>query len=198
MSTPAASLSEMPYKCTPVFDENTLPVGLRREHRTKPGVWGVIRVLEGRLRYRVLDRASEVILEFGRPGALSSMSTSRTASKASSLPATSRAGRTDLPVSESASNIGSSPSARARQRRTTSSAGANASTTCHSSGPNSTIFGIAYVGHAERWDKAAIDGSLDRRDCTTARGQKAGSRCRSLRPRRVPRRSRIRTGHDQE
>ncbi|MGB9119775.1 MAG: DUF1971 domain-containing protein [Candidatus Angelobacter sp.] len=23
----------------------TLPVGLRREHRTKPGVWGVIRVL---------------------------------------------------------------------------------------------------------------------------------------------------------
>jgi apoptosis-inducing factor 3 len=61
-----------------------------------------------------------------------------------------------------------------------------------------TIFGIAYLGHAERWDKAAIDGSLDRRDCTTARGQKAGSRCRSLRPRRVPRRSRIRTGHDQE
>ena len=168
MRTPAASSSEMPYQCTAVFDENTLPVGLRREHRTKPG--GVIRVLEGRLRY--FDPASEVILEFGRPGlvllacltsssrldrcgcrsnstiscpifsampsnvavrrigtggtqdryaALSSMSTSRTASKASPLPATSRAGRTGLPVSESASNIGSSPSARARQRRTTSS-----------------------------------------------------------------------------
>jgi tellurite resistance-related uncharacterized protein len=57
----------MPYKCTPVFDENTLPVGLCREHRTKPGVWGVIRVLEGRLRYRVIDPASEVIVEFG-PG----------------------------------------------------------------------------------------------------------------------------------
>jgi tellurite resistance-related uncharacterized protein len=56
----------MPYQCTAVFDENTLPVGLRREHRTKPG--GVIRVLEGQLRYRVLDPASEVILEFGRPG----------------------------------------------------------------------------------------------------------------------------------
>jgi apoptosis-inducing factor 3 len=27
-------------------------------------------------------------------------------------------------------------------------------------------FGIAYVGHAERWDQAEIDGSLDRRDCT--------------------------------
>jgi tellurite resistance-related uncharacterized protein len=60
--TPAASSSETPYQCTPVFDEK------RREHRTKPGVWGVIRVLEGRLRYRVLDPASEVILEFGRPG----------------------------------------------------------------------------------------------------------------------------------
>jgi pyruvate/2-oxoglutarate dehydrogenase complex dihydrolipoamide dehydrogenase (E3) component len=27
-------------------------------------------------------------------------------------------------------------------------------------------FGIAYVGHAERWDQAEIDGSLDKRDCT--------------------------------
>ena len=58
----------MPYKCTSVFDENTLPAGLRREHRTKPGVWGVIRVLDGRLRYQVLDPPSEVILEPGRPG----------------------------------------------------------------------------------------------------------------------------------
>ena len=58
----------VPYKCTSVFDENTLPAGLRREHRTKPGVWGIIRVLEGRLRYQVLDKVSEVILEPGRPG----------------------------------------------------------------------------------------------------------------------------------
>jgi NADPH-dependent 2,4-dienoyl-CoA reductase/sulfur reductase-like enzyme/nitrite reductase/ring-hydroxylating ferredoxin subunit len=27
-------------------------------------------------------------------------------------------------------------------------------------------FGIAYVGHAERWNKAEIDGQLDARDCT--------------------------------
>jgi len=51
-----------------VFDENTLPAGLRREHRTRLGVWGVIRVLDGRLRYRVLGPASEVILEPGHPG----------------------------------------------------------------------------------------------------------------------------------
>jgi tellurite resistance-related uncharacterized protein len=58
----------VPYKRTPVFNENTLPAALRREHRTKPGVWGVIRVLDGRLRYQVLDPASEVIIERGRPG----------------------------------------------------------------------------------------------------------------------------------
>lgn len=57
-----------PYKSTPIFDENTLPAGLRREHRTKAGVWGVIRVLEGNLRYRVLDPVSETILDPTRPG----------------------------------------------------------------------------------------------------------------------------------
>jgi tellurite resistance-related uncharacterized protein len=62
------SPTNSPYKRTAIFDENTLPAALRREHRTKPGVWGVIRVLEGRLRYRVLEPASEVILEPGKPG----------------------------------------------------------------------------------------------------------------------------------
>lgn len=57
-----------PYKKTPVFDENTLPDGLRKEHRTKQGVWGVIRVLDGRVSFRVLEPASEEILEPGHPG----------------------------------------------------------------------------------------------------------------------------------
>ena len=43
--------SPPPYRTTPVFDEKTLPAALRREHRTKQGVWGVIRVLEGELRF---------------------------------------------------------------------------------------------------------------------------------------------------
>jgi tellurite resistance-related uncharacterized protein len=58
----------VPYKSTPVFDENSLPAGLRREHRTKTGTWGVIRVLEGRLRYCVLDPVAESILDPDHPG----------------------------------------------------------------------------------------------------------------------------------
>lgn len=66
--TAAASTPAKPYKSTPVFDEVSLPAGMRREHRTKAGSWGVIRVLKGRLRYQVLDPSSEVILEPSRPG----------------------------------------------------------------------------------------------------------------------------------
>lgn len=51
-----------PYKRTPIFDQDSLPMGLRREHRTKPGVWALIHVLEGRLRYRILDPPSEQVL----------------------------------------------------------------------------------------------------------------------------------------
>ena len=55
-----------PYRITPVFDQHSLPAGLRREHRTKPGVWGVIRILEGRVR---LVRATGVsVLTPEQPG----------------------------------------------------------------------------------------------------------------------------------
>lgn len=60
-----------PYKRSPVFDEQTLPAGLRNEHRTKQGVWGVIRLLEGRVRYRTLDPPSEMILDAVHPGLVS-------------------------------------------------------------------------------------------------------------------------------
>lgn len=57
-----------PYKTTPIFDENTLPAGLRKEHRTKAGVWGIIRIIHGSLRYRILDPLSETILDADQPG----------------------------------------------------------------------------------------------------------------------------------
>jgi len=59
------------YKRTPIFDQDSLPAGLRREHRTKAGVWALIHVLEGQLRYRILDPQSEVVLVPGLPGVVS-------------------------------------------------------------------------------------------------------------------------------
>src|SRR3546814_15207816 len=38
-----------------LFTETSLPAGLRKDHCTKPGVWGLIQVAEGRLRYCVTD-----------------------------------------------------------------------------------------------------------------------------------------------
>lgn len=59
-----------PYRSTPIFDAQTLPGALRREHRTKLGVWGVVRVLEGRLRLVYVEPPGDVVVEPGRPGLL--------------------------------------------------------------------------------------------------------------------------------
>jgi tellurite resistance-related uncharacterized protein len=50
------------YKQTPIFDQDSLPAGLRREHRTKAGVWALIHVVEGSLLYRILEPPSEQVL----------------------------------------------------------------------------------------------------------------------------------------
>lgn len=57
-----------PYRSTPVFDEKTLPAALRGEHRTKAGVWGVIQVIEGRLKFILADGTGETILTPDQPG----------------------------------------------------------------------------------------------------------------------------------
>lgn len=57
-----------PYRSTPVFDQDTLPAALRQRHDTKAGVWGLIRVIEGELRFTCLDPLSETVLVPGRPG----------------------------------------------------------------------------------------------------------------------------------
>ena len=53
---PACQMPELPagaaeYKRTGTFTEQTVPGGLLREHRTKPGVWAKIVVEAGRLEY---------------------------------------------------------------------------------------------------------------------------------------------------
>jgi tellurite resistance-related uncharacterized protein len=44
-----------PYARTAEFTEATIPAGLLKAHTTKPGSWGLIHVLEGRLAYRIRD-----------------------------------------------------------------------------------------------------------------------------------------------
>ena len=57
------------YRRTPEFGEDTVPSALLRRHSTKAGVWGRIRVLSGKLRYRILEPATEEhVLEPGRDG----------------------------------------------------------------------------------------------------------------------------------
>lgn len=43
------------FKRTPDFEENTLPNGLRSRHFISPGVWGKIHVMEGKLKYSILE-----------------------------------------------------------------------------------------------------------------------------------------------
>jgi len=58
------------YRTTLVFDEKSLPAALQACHTTKAGVWGVVRVFEGRLRLTYLDPPSEVIVDAENPGLL--------------------------------------------------------------------------------------------------------------------------------
>ncbi|KKW90623.1 DUF1971 domain-containing protein [Sphingobium chungbukense] len=58
----------LPYRSTPVFDQDTLPAALRARHDTKAGVWGVIRVLEGKLELTIFDPPSTTLLTPGAPG----------------------------------------------------------------------------------------------------------------------------------
>ncbi|MGH7191626.1 MAG: DUF1971 domain-containing protein [Acetobacteraceae bacterium] len=64
MSGEAGALPEdaVAYRSTRIFTESTIPDGLRHEHRTAAGVWGLIEVLEGRLLFRVPGSGCERVL----------------------------------------------------------------------------------------------------------------------------------------
>lgn len=57
-----------PYRSTLVFDEASLPAALRNRHGTKAGVWGMIRMIEGKARLTILDPRSESVLDPRKPG----------------------------------------------------------------------------------------------------------------------------------
>ena len=61
-----------PYRTIGPFTEDTLPVGLLKEHSTKAGVWGLLEVAEGQIRYIVTEEGHEAshLLTKGRPGVI--------------------------------------------------------------------------------------------------------------------------------
>ena len=58
----------VPYRSTSIFNEKTLPAAMRGEHKTKAGVWGVIQVIEGELRFSLANGDGETILTPDNPG----------------------------------------------------------------------------------------------------------------------------------
>lgn len=50
-----------PYKSTPIFENETIPKGLLKDHNTKNGVWGVIHVIKGKLEYTIKDLKTYVL-----------------------------------------------------------------------------------------------------------------------------------------
>ena len=56
------------YKHTPVFTEETVPQGLRKDHATKRGTWATIVVKSGRLRYHIPSLEFQIELSPGRNG----------------------------------------------------------------------------------------------------------------------------------
>jgi tellurite resistance-related uncharacterized protein len=59
-----------PYASSPVFDEQSLPEALRKDHRTKDGTWGLLRVLAGEVRLVFIDPPSQVIVAPGVPAVI--------------------------------------------------------------------------------------------------------------------------------
>lgn len=57
------------YKTTPEFNEDTIPEGFKRNHKTAANIWGRIVVHEGKLRYVIESpQKEEHILMPGMPG----------------------------------------------------------------------------------------------------------------------------------
>jgi tellurite methyltransferase len=63
--------SALEYQRTAIFDAKTTPLGLRKSHTTKAGVWGQIVVLEGRVLYVIEnEHDASFILRPGVEGAI--------------------------------------------------------------------------------------------------------------------------------
>jgi tellurite resistance-related uncharacterized protein len=63
-------MKPQPYKSTPVFDEESLPDAIRKEHRTKAGTWGLLRVLEGTVKLVFVAPHRELAVDADRPAVI--------------------------------------------------------------------------------------------------------------------------------
>lgn len=67
--------AQRPYKSTPIFDETNLPEAIRKEHRTKAGTWGLLRVIEGHVRLVFVEPHREIAVSPGRPAPIAPQDT---------------------------------------------------------------------------------------------------------------------------
>ncbi len=61
-----------PYRTIGPFTQDSLPTGLLREHNTKDGVWGLLEVLEGAVKYVITEPGEEAehLLSSALPGVI--------------------------------------------------------------------------------------------------------------------------------
>ena len=58
------------FQGTAVFTEETMPIGLQKDHATSVGIWARINVLEGQLRYQAETLGVDVVLSPDTPGVI--------------------------------------------------------------------------------------------------------------------------------
>ena len=56
-----------PYKKTAIFTHETVPNALLNDHNTKAGVWGVLHVEEGVLKYVITEPGQEEEIQLSPP-----------------------------------------------------------------------------------------------------------------------------------
>jgi len=56
------------YSQTPIYDEQSVPAALLKDHETKAGTWGVIHILEGALMYKTCSDDEALTLRPNLPG----------------------------------------------------------------------------------------------------------------------------------
>jgi tellurite resistance-related uncharacterized protein len=50
-----------PYKRTPIFNEETVPKGLLKNHNTKQGTWALLTVKSGKIEYVIEDKEVNIL-----------------------------------------------------------------------------------------------------------------------------------------